>query len=209
MSWIPCPSFCSISSVAAPGNNAQHPGTGWIWDSPSPCHCSKYLPAYSLSNEHYTLLTHPLFTSKSMCGSLEMKHEKRFLYKVLSKRVLSILARLIKKVLSKTRSAHICCQATEIIPSLSKEWPTAHWWISSRHFHSYLWLQKLRLLPSLSLDMFLGDPAALWIPIAAGGPSTSGHHPCSLHQAAELTPSFSAHSTHPFCKGKSKSLWAC
>lgn len=28
----------------------------------------------------------------------------------------------------------------------------------------------------LSLGMFLGDPAAAWISIAAGGPSTGGQH---------------------------------
>lgn len=39
----------------------------------------------TVSNKHYTLLTHPLFTSKSMCGGLEMKHKERFLYKFLSK----------------------------------------------------------------------------------------------------------------------------
>lgn len=38
--------------------------------------------------------------------------------------LLRILARLKKEVLSKTRSAHICCEGTGVIPSVSKEWPT-------------------------------------------------------------------------------------
>lgn len=165
----------------------------------------------TVSNEHYTLLTHPLFTSKSICGGLEMKHLKRDVYiNFFLNMLLSISARLKKKVLSKTRSAHICCEGTGVIPSISKERPTALWWISSRHFHSHLWLQQLKLLHSLSLGMFLGDPAAAWISIAVGGPSTGGQHfTHALHQAAELTPSFSVHSTHPCHKGKSKSLWAC
>lgn len=50
----------------------------------------------TVSNEHYTLLTHPLFTSKSMCGGLEMKHEERVLYKFLSKHVTEYISQTEK-----------------------------------------------------------------------------------------------------------------
>lgn len=43
--------------------------------------------ALPVSNEHYTLPTHPLLTGESMRGGLQMKHIRTFLYKYLSKHV--------------------------------------------------------------------------------------------------------------------------
>lgn len=108
MSWIPRLSFCSISSVAAPGNNAQHPGTGWIWDSPSPHHCSKYLPAYSL----WVMSIIPCwlihYSQVNPCVVAWKWNMKRHFYiNFFLNMLLSILAQLKKKVLSKTRSAHV------------------------------------------------------------------------------------------------------
>lgn len=103
--------------------------------------------------------------------------------------LLRLLARLKRKVLCKATLADICREGAGVIPGVSKEWPTARWWIVSRHFHSYLWLQQLKLLPSRSLGMFLGDPAVAWISTAGGGPSTWGKHfthPLSIRQQSWL-----------------------
>lgn len=185
--------------MAAPGNNAQHPGTGWIWDSPSPRHCSRYLPVCSLwvISIIPCLLIH--YSQVNPCVVAWKWNIKRDFYiNFYLNMVLWIFSRLKKEALSKTRSAHICCEGTGVIPSIFKEWPTAHWWIISRHFHSYLWLQQLKLLPSLSLGMFLGGPAAAWISIAVGSPSTGGQHfthALSIRQQSSWLPPFS--SFHP------------
>lgn len=175
MSWIPCPSPCSISTAAAPGSDAQGSGTGWIWDTPGPRHGSKNLPARSLWVMSIIPCRLIHYSRVNPCAVAWKWNIKRDFYiNIYPKVLLRLLARLKRKVLRKATLAHICQKGTGVLPGISKEWPTACLWIISRHFHSYLWLQQLKLLPSLSPGMFLGDPSVAWFSTVGGGPSTGG-----------------------------------
>lgn len=166
--------------------------------------------ALPVSNEHHTLPTHPLLTGKPMRGSSEIKHKKGFFnINMYLNVLLRLSARLKRKLLVEATLAHICREATGVIPGFSKEWPTHCWWIVSRHFHSYLWLQQLKLPPSLSPGMFLGNPAVAWISTAGGGPSTWGKcfaRALCTRQHSWL-PLLSRQFTHALWKWKSRSLW--
>ena len=78
-----------------------------------------------VSNEHYTLPTHPLLTSKSMRAGLEMKHKKRFLYKYLSKHAAEIISWTEEESTMQGHVSNTRREGTGVISGISKEWPTA------------------------------------------------------------------------------------
>lgn len=149
MSWIPHPGFCSTSSTGAPGSNAQRSGTGRIRDPPG----FKHLPVRSLWVMSIIPCQLIHYSRVNLCVVAQKLNIKRdfFNINIYLNVLLRLSARLKRKLLCEATLAHIRREATGVIPGFSKEWPTLCWWIISRHFHSYLWLQQLKLLPSLSL----------------------------------------------------------
>lgn len=126
MSWIPCPSSCSISTEAAPGSDAQGSGTGWIWDTPGPRHGSKNLPARSLwvmSIMPCRLIHYSRVNPCAVAWKWNIKRD--FYINIYLKVLLRLLARLKRKVLCKATLAQIRREGTGVLPGISKEWLTA------------------------------------------------------------------------------------
>lgn len=140
----------------------------------------------TVSNEHYTLLTHPLFTSKSMCGGLEMKHEETFLYKFLSKHVTEYISSTEKESIVQDQISTRAVREHESFPAFPRNAPLlTDGSVPDISTPTCDYSRSSFSPPSLwacfwVTQQLLGSPLLLW-------PQhwRTTLHPCSLHQAAE------------------------